>query len=150
MSDLLMLIEAAVGNDPLPFHQGTKENASFRFTALFLCALHKILKTMNLTLTLFIARLVAAQGNCPSACLPPACICASKDSPLPVDVTPQFVSLTWDDAVQENQDSVIAPILSSLRNPNGCSIPSTYFVSIKWTKFNVILMRMEMKLQRIL
>ncbi|KAJ3016721.1 UNVERIFIED_CONTAM: hypothetical protein HDU68_012077 [Siphonaria sp. JEL0065] len=57
---------------------------------------------------------------------------------LPLSQTPQFVTLTADDAVQQRTFSVFTPILQSFRNPNGCFLPATYFVSNNYTEYKYV------------
>ncbi|KAJ3191788.1 hypothetical protein HK101_007413 [Irineochytrium annulatum] len=75
----------------------------------------------------------------PATCLiSKNCHCPSPLPPgnLPVSQTPQFVLLTWDDAVN------VATFLSYTSatvprvNPNGCPISTTYFVSTDWTNYH--------------
>ncbi|KAI9093754.1 hypothetical protein DFS34DRAFT_256812 [Phlyctochytrium arcticum] len=78
-----------------------------------------------------------ASYNCPTTCAPPACVCASTSIPggLSVDQTPQFVTLTADDAIQDLSIEPFNQVLNSTTNPNGCTLPYTYFVSTAWTNF---------------
>ncbi|KAJ3279077.1 hypothetical protein HDU76_009647 [Blyttiomyces sp. JEL0837] len=74
--------------------------------------------------------------SCPSTCVPAkGCVCASTSIPggLTVDVTPMFVTLTLDDAIQDQTYDAFMVIQNSTTNPNGCILPATYFNSIQWT-----------------
>lgn len=94
---------------------------------------------VGLLLVCVLLVLVNGQGDCPASCVRPSCVCASRDSPLPVAQTPQFVTLTWDDAVQTIMENAIQPVLNSSVNQNGCPIPSTYFVSSQYTEWQHVL-----------
>ena len=78
-----------------------------------------------------------AQYSCPASCIPPACVCGSKSIPggLTPDQTPQFVTLTWDDSVQIRQFAIFDKLVP-LQNPNGCPIPSTFFVSFDYNEMD--------------
>ncbi|KAJ3197155.1 hypothetical protein HK101_005672 [Irineochytrium annulatum] len=75
--------------------------------------------------------------NCPSSCKLPSCYCASKSIPggLSLDDTPMFITLTLDDSVQDTTYDAFMEVQNSTKNPNGCILPATYFVSIQWTNF---------------
>lgn len=78
--------------------------------------------------------------SCPSTCTLPDCYCASTAIPggLSVEQTPMFVTLTADDAIQDNTFDVFNQVLNSTVNPNGCQLPLTYFVNTAWTNFWLI------------
>ena len=80
---------------------------------------------------------VNSQYSCPSTCLPPTCICGSKSIPggLTPDQTPQFITLTWDDSVQTRQFAIFDKLFP-LQNPNGCPVPSTFFVSFDYNEMD--------------
>jgi peptidoglycan/xylan/chitin deacetylase (PgdA/CDA1 family) len=77
---------------------------------------------------------------CPATCLPPACKCASTSIPggLALQDTPQFVTFTFDDAIQQRNEDIMAPILSAYRNLNGCPLPATYFTQVQYTDFALV------------
>ena len=58
------------------------------------------------------------------------CVCASTYPPhhLPPPDTPQFILLTHDDVVTYESTAKIDAMLATLRHPNGCRIPTTYFI----------------------
>ncbi|KAL4424145.1 hypothetical protein ABPG75_001446 [Micractinium tetrahymenae] len=78
--------------------------------------------------------------NCPAACKPPNCKCASHDIPGGLDPanTPQFVVLTNDDAITVTTMPVILDITSKAYNPQGCEIPATWFVSQNYTDYHLV------------
>ncbi|KAF9331486.1 hypothetical protein BG006_005631 [Podila minutissima] len=66
-------------------------------------------------------------------CKPPACICPSLNPPggiLPTDA-PQFVTLTFDDAIQPASYQVALELLSP-RNHNGCQAKGTWFATVQY------------------
>ena len=79
----------------------------------------------------------------------PSCQCASTDIPgnLNPKDTPQFITLSklsilnphylvaFDDAVNLPIWDTIQSIISNHKNPNGCPISSTFFVSTKYTDY---------------
>ncbi|KAL1917333.1 uncharacterized protein VTP21DRAFT_4989 [Calcarisporiella thermophila] len=75
----------------------------------------------------------------PSQCKPPNCLCASTNPPggLAPSNTPQFVTLTFDDSVQ-NDIIKTAYTLLNRKNPNGCPARGTWFVSIQYTDMQLV------------
>ncbi|KAI9190585.1 uncharacterized protein BJ171DRAFT_563758 [Polychytrium aggregatum] len=73
----------------------------------------------------------------PTTCVMPKCYCASSNPPggLTPAKIPQFITLTFDDAV----NSVVEPVIYNLTNyhvnPNGCPLAATFFVSTQWTDY---------------
>ncbi|KAI9483077.1 MAG: hypothetical protein EXX96DRAFT_556744 [Benjaminiella poitrasii] len=67
------------------------------------------------------------------------CFCASKTPPggLSASDTPQFVTVTFDDSVQ---DALFKTALSmvNVTNPNGCPGHGTWFVSMEYTDFSLV------------
>ena len=57
------------------------------------------------------------------------CRCATQASPLPGNATstPQFVLLTHDDATAGLSTSLFQQAVGGSKNPNGCTLPVTYF-----------------------
>jgi len=75
----------------------------------------------------------------PSTCQLPDCRCGGPKIPLANHTAkdiPQLVVLTFDDSINDlNQrlyESIFHPIR---RNPNGCPISSTFYVSHEWTDY---------------
>jgi peptidoglycan/xylan/chitin deacetylase (PgdA/CDA1 family) len=68
--------------------------------------------------------------SCPSTCQPPACTCASQTPP--VSDPPQFLLLTFDDAIQESLMPQIESLLNR-NNPNGCQVQTTFFAQAAYT-----------------
>lgn len=55
---------------------------------------------------------------------------------LQANSTPQIVLLTFDDAVNDLNKEIYASIFERGRkNPNGCPISATFYVSHEWTDY---------------
>ncbi|KAL4449367.1 hypothetical protein ABPG77_007011 [Micractinium sp. CCAP 211/92] len=59
--------------------------------------------------------------------------CPKPPGGLQPSQVPQFITITWDDAVDPQSYGIIQKILGGLRQRNGCRIPSTFFVLAKDT-----------------
>ncbi|XP_022657173.1 uncharacterized protein LOC111262313 isoform X2 [Varroa jacobsoni] len=74
-------------------------------------------------------------------CRLPDCNCAGSEIPgglLPKEV-PQVVLLTFDDAVNDlNKDHYRDIFDSGRKNPNGCPIRGTFYVSHEWTDYGQV------------
>ncbi|XP_013789737.1 uncharacterized protein LOC106473600 [Limulus polyphemus] len=76
--------------------------------------------------------------NCsPNTCRLPDCRCGGASIPgdLPVSETPQVVLLTFDDAVNALNYDLYKEIFTGRKNPNGCPILGTFYVSHEWTDY---------------
>ncbi|XP_043272512.1 uncharacterized protein Cda5 isoform X2 [Venturia canescens] len=74
-------------------------------------------------------------------CLLPDCNCGGTDIPggIPVEKTPQIVLLTFDDAVNDLNKQLYEDLFERGRkNPNGCPISSTLYVSHEWTDYSQV------------
>ncbi|XP_013421832.1 uncharacterized protein LOC106181861 [Lingula anatina] len=82
---------------------------------------------------LFIAHIGFVFSQCdPRSCTLPRCHCAGYNSPegLQTRDTPQMVVLSFDDAVNDhNVDFYRRLFTAKRRNPNGCPITGTFYVS---------------------
>ncbi|KAI9328406.1 hypothetical protein BDR26DRAFT_808382, partial [Obelidium mucronatum] len=54
---------------------------------------------------------------------------------IPVDQTPQFITLTLDDGVQPRTIEAFMPIQVNATNPNGCTAPVTFFASNDYSDY---------------
>ena len=65
------------------------------------------------------------------------CYCGGKDIPggFSADQIPQFVMLTFDDAVNDLNKQFYEDLFGGRFNPNGCPIKSTFYVSHEWTDY---------------
>ncbi|XP_076053301.1 chitin deacetylase-like 5 isoform X7 [Oratosquilla oratoria] len=74
-------------------------------------------------------------------CLLPDCFCGGKDIPggiAPQEV-PQMVLLTFDDSVNDlNKELYVELFERGRKNPNGCGITATFYVSHEWTDYSQV------------
>ncbi|KAI8117990.1 hypothetical protein CVS40_10200 [Lucilia cuprina] len=72
-------------------------------------------------------------------CLLPDCYCGGRDIPgdLKLEETPQIVLITFDDAVSTLNIDYYDEIFNNetRKNPNGCPIRGTFYVSHEWTDY---------------
>lgn len=76
-----------------------------------------------------------------SSCLLPDCNCASTAIPggLQASDIPQIVMFSFDDALRDQDfTGFYDPIFSHRKNPNGCPIRLTYFVSHNFTDYALV------------
>lgn len=82
-----------------------------------------------------------AAPNCdPSQCQLPDCRCSSTDIPgllSPAD-TPQFVVLTFDDAVTVSNIDFYRRAFTGRLNANQCPVSATFFVSHEYTNYQLV------------
>lgn len=74
-------------------------------------------------------------------CRLPDCHCGGAEIPgdLPPQETPQVVLLTFDDAVNDlNFDHYTEIFDTGRKNPNGCPIRGTFYVSHEWTDYGQV------------
>lgn len=73
-------------------------------------------------------------------CVLPDCRCAGADVPggIPAKEAPQIVLITFDDAVNDLNYELYAEIFNERRNPNGCPILGTFYVSHEWTDYGMV------------
>lgn len=73
-------------------------------------------------------------------CKLPDCRCAGYDIPggLPVDKTPQFVLLTFDDAVQKINFEYYSKALFGRKNRDNCNVSATVFTTHKYTDYSKV------------
>jgi hypothetical protein len=83
----------------------------------------------------------AADSCDPAVCVLPDCWCSKDGTIIPgrleVNQVPQMIILTFDDAVNfENFEMYTEKLLlPSRKNPNGCPMRSTFFVSHQYTNY---------------
>ncbi|KAL3226598.1 hypothetical protein MRX96_024802 [Rhipicephalus microplus] len=81
-------------------------------------------------------------GRCEARkCRLPDCHCGGAEIPgdLPPQETPQVVLLTFDDAVNDlNFDHYTEIFDTGRKNPNGCPIRGTFYVSHEWTDYGQV------------
>ncbi|XP_077550966.1 chitin deacetylase-like 5 [Haemaphysalis longicornis] len=81
-------------------------------------------------------------GRCEARkCRLPDCHCGGSEIPgdLPLHETPQVVLLTFDDAINDlNFDHYTEIFDTGRKNPNGCPIRGTFYVSHEWTDYGQV------------
>ena len=81
-------------------------------------------------------------GKCEKRkCRLPDCRCGGSDIPgdLHSKQIPQLVMLTFDDGVNDLNWELYEELLNSGRkNPNGCSVKGTFYVSHEWTDYGQV------------
>lgn len=84
--------------------------------------------------------LVAAEKCNSRNCVLPDCHCAGADIPggMQARDTPQIVLITFDDAVNDLNYELYSEIFDDRRNPNGCPILGTFYVSHEWTDYGMV------------
>ncbi|ORX89556.1 glycoside hydrolase/deacetylase [Basidiobolus meristosporus CBS 931.73] len=98
-------------------------------------------KLVTALVTLAVVGVSDAAYTCDaSTCVLPKCNCASVNPPggIAGANAPQFVTITFDDAVQAYTFPAALDILSSHKNPNGCPAVGTFFVSTQYTDYNLV------------
>ncbi|KAH1004529.1 hypothetical protein HUJ05_005328 [Dendroctonus ponderosae] len=79
----------------------------------------------------------------PTVCNLPDCFCSEDGTTIPGDLpakdVPQMITITFDDAINNNNIELYKEIFNGKRkNPNGCDIKATYFVSHKYTNYSAV------------
>ena len=77
----------------------------------------------------------------PKRCKLPNCLCSGTSPPkrLPVKVVPQIIMMSFDDAINWRMFPYYEKLLNGkLKNPNGCPIGATFFVSHHYTQYNKV------------
>ena len=77
----------------------------------------------------------------PERCVLPDCRCGGTEQPgdMAPSNTPQLVVLTFDDSVNDLNKRLYKDIFHpSRKNPNGCPISATFYVSHEWTDYALV------------
>lgn len=79
----------------------------------------------------------------PSQCQLPDCFCSEDGTVIPGDLpardVPQMITITFDDAINNNNIELYKEIFNGKRkNPNGCDIKATFFISHKYTNYSAV------------
>lgn len=79
----------------------------------------------------------------PTVCVLPDCFCSEDGTTipggLPAKDVPMMITITFDDAINNNNIELYKEIFNGKRkNPNGCDIKATYFVSHKYTNYSAV------------
>ncbi|XP_071082567.1 uncharacterized protein [Haliotis cracherodii] len=87
-------------------------------------------------------KIIRKPGKCdPTTCQLPDCRCIGSDIPggVPVTQTPMMVMLTFDDSVNiANFDYYEKLFDGKFKNPNGCPVKGTFFVSGDATQYHLV------------
>lgn len=79
----------------------------------------------------------------PAVCVLPDCFCSEDGTTIPGNLpakdVPMMITITFDDAINNNNIELYKEIFNGKRkNPNGCDIKATYFVSHKYTNYSAV------------
>lgn len=78
-------------------------------------------------------------ATCSSSCQLPSCSCGlSIPGGISPDQTPQFVLLTFDDAVNDLNNDFYSRLFQGRTNPNGCDSTATFYISHEWTDYGQV------------
>jgi peptidoglycan/xylan/chitin deacetylase (PgdA/CDA1 family) len=82
-----------------------------------------------------------AAASCDSTqCVLPDCRCSGTSPPTDIDIEqiPQFVFLTFDDAIQQGNYEIYSRLFDNLTNPDGCPVSATFFMSHDYTDYSKV------------
>jgi len=76
----------------------------------------------------------------PNSCKPPSCTCASQSPPggISPNEAPQFVLISYDDAVNDSTFGIIKNMYKGLAHSNGCPVVATHFVQNQYTNYHFV------------
>lgn len=78
----------------------------------------------------------------PAVCVLPDCFCSEDGTAIPGDLpakdVPMMITITFDDAINNNNIELYKEIFKGRKNPNGCDIKATYFISHKYTNYSAV------------
>jgi len=79
----------------------------------------------------------------PSLCSLPNCYCSVSGTDVPGGLdpqqVPQMIMLTFDDAINDNNLEIYEQIFDGgLKNPNGCDVKATFFVSHEYNNYSMV------------
>lgn len=78
----------------------------------------------------------------PTVCVLPDCFCSEDGTAIPGDLpakdVPMMITITFDDAINNNNIELYKEMFKGRKNPNGCDIKATYFVSHKYTNYSAV------------
>lgn len=98
-------------------------------------------KKISIILTLISILKTAQCYSCDSnTCKPPSCTCASQLPPggiSPKDA-PQFVILSYDDAINDTTFTILKDMYKGLAHSNGCPVVATHFVQNRYTNYHQV------------
>ncbi|KAJ3346430.1 hypothetical protein GGF32_007747 [Allomyces javanicus] len=75
-----------------------------------------------------------------TTCKLPNCQCAQNRPPAGLDPSqvPQFITITFDDAVNSVTYAPTTQLLQGIKNPDGCEAKGTYYVSAQYTDWHAV------------
>ncbi|KAJ3358365.1 hypothetical protein GGF32_000465 [Allomyces javanicus] len=75
-----------------------------------------------------------------TTCKLPNCQCAQDRPPAGLDPSqvPQFITITFDDAVNAVTYAPTTQLLQGIKNPDGCEAKGTYYVSAQYTDWHAV------------
>lgn len=73
-------------------------------------------------------------------CVAPACRCSSTvlDASIPIENTPQLVTLIFNDGVAAENIEFVDQILEGRTNPDGCQSASTFYITHEYTDYSKV------------
>lgn len=78
----------------------------------------------------------------PAVCVLPDCFCSEDGTSIPGDLpakdVPMMITITFDDAINNNNIELYKEIFKGRKNPNGCDIKATYFLSHKYSNYSAV------------
>ncbi|RZC36106.1 hypothetical protein BDFB_003224 [Asbolus verrucosus] len=83
----------------------------------------------------------AAAAACDSTnCVLPNCKCSSTSPPegIPIEQLPQFVFLTFDDAIQALNYETYSALFYNRTNPDSCPVSATFFMAHEYTDYSKV------------
>lgn len=127
----------------------TKKTPSRNFIALQACkaSIQAKMKLLGLILSSFLITQISVKSSqavnpCdPAKCKLPDCRCASTEIPggLSPEQTPQILTISYDDALRvQDYVSYYSKVFAERKNPNGCPVSLTYFVSHNYTDYSLV------------
>lgn len=89
----------------------------------------------------------AAKPCNPIECRLPDCRCSGTDIPgnIPAKDTPQFVTITFDDAVTFLNNEYYQKAFPNRLNPDSCPVAATYYISHEYTDYSLVSKVFEMR-----
>lgn len=106
-----------------------------------ICSILKVIFAFIIVIQYFTSYIANAEKCRKTNCFPPDCRCSQAGIPgnLTFDEAPQFVYLTFDDAVHSQNIDFIRQIFREVNRGNtGCPAVGTFFVSHEYTDYSII------------
>lgn len=73
-------------------------------------------------------------------CIAPDCRCSSTvlDAEIPIENTPQLVTLIFNDGVAVENIAFVDQILEGRSNPDGCQSAATFYITHEYTDYSSV------------